>query len=1261
LLATYINSCKAVTGTADDLPAASRGSFPLLFAETKAEAWAEAWATLVSALATTPEGPASDALVPVSQLIAAQLAIALPPSPNAKKIAAGTHASLPQLAAAVLAHGPDAPVLQPLTHLLPLFLFPSAALQTVEPLKAALSALATSTSESQVRAALALAPYLFDAFVESTLANRYTLYAKAAGERPTDVVVADRVRGAILPALGAALELLNSIEDGAASGALAAPVWSARLRLWDRLLAWGGYLEDERGGALVTAEAARAASALAAYGATEAGAAGEGIAGAVLRTLDALERLDHARAALDTTVVGWCLAAPPRTHAAARALLSSLLRYHQLTHSVGSFVDLLADAAAGLFDAALPPHALTAVYSLVAAGPLTDPAFVAALGAAVRATNLAGRRSAAWAGMLDDIGRRVRAALAVDDAVGGKRKRPSVADAPARLVAVLSRVASVLLDAGARAKLGDEDTEYAVGAIARAFVPDEEEDEHRSKDKKDKRKEQDGSADLVMAARMRVARAAALVAVGSEAVEAGTPVSAAITSAGGSPELALGAFRFLLTHLALNAHDSAAEHAEAVDAVLALLPGTASSAWTGRDATVTLAALPAACWTVLAQTGVAVLDTTASPAQLATLAGALVALAPSAPTSGFTAPVAVGRILSMADTWELVALRTALLRALSTSASASASASASSSDSTSDSDSSLDSASSTGGAFAVLAASPAPWLSKGARAALLDAAYAADRADPAQRAPIRGWLARLASTGVLGPLDAERLDSVLKRSDGAGASDAALALTSAALPHLVRSSLPALIENATSALAKAQKESKKGKVKEGDARAAAVPLLLAALAAQPRERFAEHETALRSLEEAARKALTPRAEAAIHSLSLSSSTIAPLEAFRMLEGYALWLGAATSQSDIGARLLAAVLRNPSPTPELAVIALDLVPRDAALAAFLLLSARSPATSLDDSFRAHVRGLSVEDYADALGAAIARASECSATEASVATALRAARILVSAPVEGSGRAIAARLAPLLAAADAAAHTPSVRVVDEALRTLGALVDERTGLLRANDAGQIIATLTAVLLPSPSPTETQPAPHLLPLAIAPLLTLARHRTDLVLAHLPAIVGSLSAALPLLQRARTRAGRRRLAARRPFWLTDNDEAPAHAAQIARTLVALCTARIAESNAPAKALAGPLGKHAPAILVSYARAAADPWAVLPASTRAELEPGLFALCDVVTAGGRADGRGREGEGVGAPFGLERDEGEREVWAELWRAWGRKRYVGRG
>lgn len=465
---------------------------------------------------SSPSAPV-DALRPVAVLVCDALAATLPTSPNGKKIAQSLHPSLGAYAATLAHHPSLKPVFQELTGAL---FFPLQVLQTVDPLRTLLTSLATS----EPLPALATIPHLFSTFIAATTQQRYALYAKGGDRRPVDVVVADKVRAAVTPALGACLELVNRLEDSvlsrpggstpsASRTAVVEGLWSSRLAIWSAFHAWGGYLEtDANAGQLVANEAQRAASALALYGASEAAAEDEGLAGRILRTLDVLERLDHARTAVNTEVVGWCLASPARTHPAARTLLSSILRFHQLTRSLDVFFDLVSDACAGLFDASLPSNALAPLYSLVAAGPLTDKAFRDDLAAAVRATNLGGRRSVQWASLLDSLSARVRAALSQE--VGSKRKREL--DGPARLVAVFSRLVKIVLDAGARARPGVEDVEAAIGAAARAFadaeVPSAAGDaEAPKKKRKSDVGARDTAADLAFAARLRVARSAGLL------------------------------------------------------------------------------------------------------------------------------------------------------------------------------------------------------------------------------------------------------------------------------------------------------------------------------------------------------------------------------------------------------------------------------------------------------------------------------------------------------------------------------------------------------------------------------------------------------------------------------------------------------------------------------------------------------------------------------------------------------------------------------
>jgi hypothetical protein len=212
------------------------------------------------------------------------------------------------------------------------------------------------------------------------------------------------------------------------------------------------------------------------------------------------------------------------------------------------------------------------------------------------------------------------------------------------------------------------------------------------------------------------------------------------------------------------------------------------------------------------------------------------------------------------------------------------------------------------------------------------------------------------------------------------------------------------------------------------------------------------------------------------------------------------------------------------------------------------------------------------------------------------------------------------------------------------------------------------LLASMLPSSAPRTTTSRPEIIHHALNTVYTLARHRPDLVLATLPLITAFLASVFAVLQSPRAAIGgkvRARAVARWPAWIADGQElGDNEAKRFARVLTTLSSrsSRTAAAGSQDKiSLSGPFAKHAPALLVAYVRAVADSVSGLSTAVRKELEPGLFALCEVITAGGRAEGR--EGEGVGEPFGLGEVGGdaEREVWADLWRRWGKERYVGQG
>ena len=236
----------------------------------------------------------------------------------------------------------------------------------------------------------------------------------------------------------------------------------------------------------------------------------------------------------------------------------------------------------------------------------------------------------------------------------------------------------------------------------------------------------------------------------------------------------------------------------------------------------------------------------------------------------------------------------------------------------------------------------------------------------------------------------------------------------------------------------------------------------------------------------------------------------------------------------------------------------------------------------------------------------------------------------------------------------------------------------------------ATTCSILSEALSPNSRQSRPELSHYAVSEnvinmLSSTARLRADLVAGCPAEVVGVLSSMFVLFLQPRRQynssaGARARVTSRWPPWLAeptppqsaDEDGAnvgglkATHAAQLSRLLTSLCNAKLDKPRNPSRpgsaSIANSLVKHVPAILVAYCRAVGDQWGSISAEIRKELEPGLWSLCEVLTAGGRVDARGREGEGLGLPFGLgEGGEVEKDVWAGMWLNWGKHRYQGKG
>jgi len=118
------------------------------------------------------------------------------------------------------------------------------------------------------------------------------------------------------------------------------------------------------------------------------------------------------------------------------------------------------------------------------------------------------------------------------------------------------------------------------------------------------------------------------------------------------------------------------------------------------------------------------------------------------------------------------------------------------------------------------------------------------------------------------------------------------------------------------------------------------------------------------------------------------------------------------------------------------------------------------------------------------------------------------------------------------------------------------------------------------------------------------------------------------------------------------DIDESRA-LARLLTTLTVKSVVRIHSSTASAQkpeSLARPLSKHVAYVIQAYIEALNDPLCVVPLNVRRELQPGLFALCDMLHEHGRD-----------ALMTSALDAGGKAVMKVLWRDYEKQRYVGKG
>ena len=173
------------------------------------------------------------------------------------------------------------------------------------------------------------------------------------------------------------------------------------------------------------------------------------------------------------------------------------------------------------------------------------------------------------------------------------------------------------------------------------------------------------------------------------------------------------------------------------------------------------------------------------------------------------------------------------------------------------------------------------------------------------------------------------------------------------------------------------------------------------------------------------------------------------------------------------------------------------------------------------------------------------------------------------------------------------------------------------------------------------------------------LVRLRRDLVLPTLPHLGVTLRRLLSFLRTLPPQLGKKQsrlVASTLPSWINPNDPLGAEDSKaFARLLTTLTTKTIIRTYGTpselqkAESLARPFSKHASVVLMAYIDALNDPLCILPSETRRELQPGLFAICEIM------------GEQNRDAMMVTLDSGGRTIMKGLWREYEKQRYTGKG
>lgn len=325
------------------------------------------------------------------------------------------------------------------------------------------------------------------------------------------------------------------------------------------------------------------------------------------------------------------------------------------------------------------------------------------------------------------------------------------------------------------------------------------------------------------------------------------------------------------------------------------------------------------------------------------------------------------------------------------------------------------------------------------------------------------------------------------------------------------------------------------------------------------------------------------------------------------------------------------------------------------------------THMDSDAYAHILHVIEMAFADGNVAKATIAND----EREQAALLTLLAVLLQHGPSGTSRIASTHFSSLLARLPLALHrTPSLASPMVAL--LDRVCSNRALILRPLDVPRIFALMSCLVGPSGRENRTEDCDEAVTIftgLVSTLHAIIRLRKDLLSAFLPQLTEILCLLLPLLQSLqRSNVGRtqlHRLAAATPGWLDVAShplgaaearalsrlfaEVPAKSTSIA-TIVAHKRRRVStdEHAGTTESLARSMSKHAVYILVAYVRCVTQSITTLATPVRQELQPGLYALCDLVSKYERD-----------AVLKGMLDASGQIIFKALWSEWERQRYKG--